>query len=187
MKLRFISTLIVNAMLFAIVSCASPPLVTTPVPVCTDATNNASTTPATSAQAEPEPVLTTLPVYNQPDITAVAPIWQLCTWELYRLFTEPVVPLVGQPTIIWSYIYIEDFPTTDVNTELLVNGVVVDRQVVTVNFDEAWPFYFTYIPDKPGVFDLSVRAIFAVNAIFATMPGGEINYNEIAVKMVVLP
>jgi hypothetical protein len=92
------------------------------------------------------------------------PTQQLCTWTLYHLYSDPGVLKVGQPALIWAFIYMEDFPAADFYTELLVNGQVACQKTVTVNFDEAWPFYFDFTPAQAGVDTVSVRAILAVNA-----------------------
>jgi hypothetical protein len=91
----------------------------------------------------------------------------------------------GQPVLIGAFIYVEDFPITDVDTELLVNDVVVAHQTVTVNFDEAWPFYFSFVPEKTGDYNLSIRAILDVNAAFANPPGGGDAYYSVSSRMTV--
>lgn len=111
---------------------------------------------------------------------SATPVWQVCTWNLYGIFTTTSAIHAGKPMTVGAYLYIEDFPTTDVDTELIVNNVEVERQTVSVNFDEAWPFYFSCIPDKPGDYNITIRAILHMNAALANEPGGGNNYYSVS-------
>jgi hypothetical protein len=167
MKMKLITLLILCAGVIAMTACVPPE----------DSSNN------TGAAATPP---ASMPLVDtQFPTRPLTP--QVCTWLLYRLYTDPSVVRVGQPVRVWAYIYIDDFPSTDVLTELLVNGKMVDSKVVTITFDEAWPIYFDITPDQAGAFDISVRAIFVVNAAFANLPGGSNSYQEVSAKMEVQP
>ena len=111
--------------------------------------------------------------------------WQVCTWNLYGLFMTPQTKPAGQAVTIGAFIYIEDFPITDVDADLLVNGLVTMRQTISVNFDEAWPFYFSFVPDKPGDYNITIRAILDMNAAWANEPGGGDNYYSVSSVMTV--
>jgi hypothetical protein len=119
------------------------------------------------------------PPVNQYSNPGPSSNWQVCTWNLYGIFTTTEIH-AGKPLTIGAYLYIEDFPTTDVDTELLVNNVTVARQTVSVNFDEAWPFYFPFVPDKPGDYNFCIKAILDVNAAFANLPGGGDGYYNVS-------
>ena len=97
----------------------------------------------------------------------------------------PQAKPAGQAVTIGAFIYIEDFPITDVDTELLVNGLVTAHQTISVNFDEAWPFYFSFVPDKPGDYNITIRAILDMNAAWANEPGGGDNYYSVSSVMTV--
>ena len=180
MKTLFIFALLTAVILSASVSCSAvdfPDVSGLPDDMTTITTQAIPPLTATSV-----PIIPTLPAVN---LVNAAPNWQLCTWILYGLYAEPSVIHVGQPAKIWAFLYVEDFPVTDVNTELLVNGVVVDRKVVTLTYDEAWPFFFTYVPEKAGVYDITVRAILDINAHFADLPDGDSNYTYVHASMTV--
>lgn len=122
---------------------------------------------------------------NQDLVPGASPWWQVCTWNLYGLFMTPQAKPAGQTVTIGAFIYIEDFPITDVDTELLVNGLVTARQTISVNFDEAWPFYFSFVPDKSGDYNITIRAILDMNAAWANEPGGGNNYYIVSSVMTV--
>jgi len=185
MKIRLTAVSGICALILAVASCSFP--VVNPAPASAiPTTPDIKTTPELSSTPAPAALVSVSPPSDTQSLSATpAPTWQICTWILYQLDVDPSAPKAGQTVKIWAYIYIEDFPITDVLTDLLVNGVVVAHQVVTVNFDETWPFYFNFTPDNPGIFDISIRAILADNAAFATLPGGGSDYNEVSGKMVV--
>jgi hypothetical protein len=167
-------------------SCAAP--LRSNLPPSPGATSVPETMPIGVSPPPSSQTTMSLPLFTDPPSSAPSTAaWNICTWELYGLNSNPAILRTGQPVKIWAFIYIEDFPVTDVDTDLLVNGVVVDSQVVTVNFDEAWPVYFDYTPDRAGTVQITVRAILAVNAAFAIAPGGGNNYYELSNTMVIQP
>jgi len=183
-KFALISVLLVSVL--AASSCSSEQ-VDSPVDrtEITSVTSTASVAITTSAN----PVgPTTFTITDNPDSGAapVEPRWQLCTWTLYGLYAEPPAAHPGQPVTVWAHVYVEDWPTTDILADLLVNGRVVEHRILTVNFDEAWPFKFVFIPDRAGVYDITVRAILAENAAFAAAPGGDRNYYTISIALPVM-
>ena len=182
MKISLAVALAGCAALLMAASCASPVAISTSqtpqdgttVYTTSDPTTTVMTAPPTTSDADPT-------------ITTTTPVWQICNWILYNLNADPQVATVGQPVKIWAFVYIEDFPTSWVYTDLLVNGEVVDSQVLMVNFDEAYPFSFTYTPQQTGVLDISIRGILSVNAPFTALPGGESCYHVINDLLTVQP
>jgi hypothetical protein len=173
MKIRLAVALTGCAALLMAASCASP------VTVSTNPTSQDGTDVSTVASDPPATVTVSSPATSDgdPTLAATTPVWQICNWILYGLNAEPKVATVGQPVKIWAFVYIEDFPTSWVHTDLLVNGELVDSQVLMVNFDEAYPFSFTFTPQQAGVLDISIRGILSVNAPFTALPGGDSCYH----------
>ncbi len=174
LKARLVAALITSVILLAGFSC-SDATTETYIPA------NSSTPPAqelviSSAAELSSGTQTTHSVSAEPR-------WQLCTWVLLPLRFEPQAPNPGQTVTIWANIYIEDFPVSDVLTELLIDGEVVDRQTLTVTFDESWPFSFPFIPEHAGQYQVAIRAILAVNSSFADLPGGSSEYFQVSEVM----
>jgi hypothetical protein len=84
-------------------------------------------------------------------------------WWVGQLEALPSPARVGQAVQVWVNIYVTDIPTSFINAYLEINGQVVAKQQLVVVFDDSTPFSFTFTPDKPGTFELSVRTILAEN------------------------
>jgi len=169
MKVGAASAIIFSALLVAGVSCA--------VPVAARALSTSALPSVSPAQPRNDPADSSASGANSG--------WLLCTWTLNNLLIQPATASVDDKVEIWSDIYIEELPFSYVHTYLLVNGAVIDQQMVPVFFDEDTPFCFNFTPDKPGTYRIEVRAILQANEVFAALPGGEGNFISVSTNLLV--
>ncbi len=84
-------------------------------------------------------------------------------WWVGQFEAVPNPARVGQAVRVWANVYMADIPISYINAYLLVNGQVVARQQLVVVFDDSTPFSFTFTPEQPGVYEITVRAVLAEN------------------------
>ena len=154
-----------------VAACASPEATAT-------ALSESSTTPAaatTAAAVPPEatpPVESTVPsgydIYNNMG-------WLTRTWNLSPLWADPGVPSSGRLVHVGASIYIGDVPLSYIHAELSVNGVVVDSTQLVFWFDDPLPFSLSFTPDKPGVYEVFIRANMLENEGYVKSTGEDLS------------
>jgi hypothetical protein len=111
--------------------------------------------------------------------------WLLVTWTMSSLRAEPAIPQAGKPVDIWANIYIADFPMSYIRVELIVNGKVVDTKQLVLWFDDPQDFSLSFLPDAPGLYDISVRANMMENEEYSLSSGEDLGiYSSMSLNVV---
>jgi len=161
-------------MLIAASACAAP-----------EAAPTTSTTTSLSVSPVP-PETTPLPVATSPPehVTSASQGGVLRTWNMSPLWIDPGVPTAGRPVYVGANIYIDDIPLSHIVTELSVNGVVVDSKQLTFWYDDPLPFSLSFTPDKPGVYEVFIRANMLENEEYVKSTGEDLSLYSAAVLTV---
>ena len=122
------------------------------------------------ADTSPVSGTTSLPI-----ITYGSQGWLLTSWDMAPLWTEPQNLTAGSPVEVWSNIYISDMPWSFIRVELYVNGEVADSRDLTLWFDDPLPFSLSFTPDRPGEYDITVRANMLENEEHARETGEDLS------------
>ena len=99
----------------------------------------------------------------------------MVTWAMSPLSVEPANPKAGQPVEVRANIYIADIPMSYIRAELIVNSKVADSKQLVLWFDDPQDFSFTFTPDKPGEYDVVVRANMLENETYFRDSGEDLS------------
>ena len=172
------------ALIFASVSCAVPQntaAVPPDSPVSAPATAQPAFSMLSATSIAPAitaaPPSTVLPGLTLPPeyVTYSNQGWLLAVWNLSPLWVEPDPPHAGRPVSVAATIYMADIPTSFIHAELLVNGKVVDSRLLVIWFDDPISFSLSFTPDKPGVYDIAIRANLVENEFHAASSGEDLS------------